>query len=79
MTDYVAKDVVLQTLTKIGYNKTFYVVFDKADGEEREMDAMMIQPDRPVFKEVENMSVIDIWKEEWRSFNVNRVKQIVTE
>ena len=40
---------------------------------------MMIQPDRPVFKEVENMPVIDIWKEAWRSFNVNRVKQIVTE
>ena len=79
MTNYVAKDVVLQTLTKIGYNRTFHVVFDKADGEEREMDAMMIQPDRPVFKEVENMPVIDIWKEAWRSFNVNRVKQIVTE
>ncbi len=79
MGNYVAKDVVLQTLTKIGYNKTFHVVFDKADGEERKMDAMMIQPDRPVFKEVENMAVIDIWKEAWRSFNVNRVKKIVIE
>ena len=56
MNNYVAKDVVLQTLTKIGYNKTFHVVFDKVDGEEREMDAMMIQPDRPIFGEVENMA-----------------------
>ena len=78
MNNYVAKDVVLQTLTKIGYNKTFHVVFDKVDGEEREMDAMMIQPDRPIFGEVENMAVIDTLKEAWRSFNVSRVKKIVT-
>ena len=78
MTSYIAKEIVQETLTKIGYNKSFKVVFDKSDGTEREMDAMMIKPEKPVFKKTDNVPVIEIWKEEWRSFNLNRVKQIVT-
>jgi hypothetical protein len=78
MTNYIAKEIVQETLTKIGYNNSFKVVFDKSDGTEREMDAMMIKPEKPVFKQTDNVPVIEIWKEEWRSFNLNRVKQIVT-
>ena len=72
-----AKETVINTLNKIGYDKPFSVTFAKVNGEVRKMKAMMPTPDEPKSEIPENMPVWDIDKDAWRSFNLNRVIELV--
>ena len=68
-----AKRTVLETLSKIGYEKDFVVTFIKKDGTPRTMNAKMTVPETPKFEEP---VVIKVWEttiEEWRSFDPSRV------
>ena len=68
-----AKRTVLETLSKIGYEKDFVVTFIKKNGEARTMYAKMPVPENPKFEEPVVIKVWDTAKEAWRSFDPSRV------
>lgn len=75
---FMPKSKVMEKLKAIGYEQEFWVTFAKSDGTFRTMIAVMPTPDRPVFDTPNNMPVIDVEQEQWRSFNLSRVYNITT-
>lgn len=73
-----AKRTVLETLSKIGYEKDFVVTFIKKNGEARTMHAKMPVPETPKFEEPVVIKVWDTVKEAWRSFDPSRVTTITS-
>lgn len=75
---FIPKSRVLEALQKIGYDTMFHVTFQKSDGTFRTMCATMPKPDKPQFQVPDNMPVVDLEKDAWRSFNLSRVTMITT-
>lgn len=75
---FIPKSRVLETLKMIGYDNMFHVTFQKTDGTFRTMCATMPKPDKPQFEVPDNMPVMDLDKDAWRSFNLSRVTHITT-
>jgi hypothetical protein len=75
---FIPKSRVLETLKMIGYDNMFHVTFQKTDGTFRTMCASMPTPDKPQFEVPDNMPVMDLDKDAWRSFNLSRVTDITS-
>ncbi len=75
---FIPKSRVLEALQKIGYDTMFHVTFQKSDGTFRTMCATMPTPVPYTFELKDNMPVVDLDKDQWRSFNLSRVTMIST-
>lgn len=73
-----SKRTVLETLTRIGYEKEFMVTFIKKDGSARSMICKLVAPDAPKFGEPPVIPVWDVVKDAWRSFDPSRVTCITS-
>lgn len=66
------KQLVQDKLNMMGYGTPFTIIFEKADGSQRKMKAMMEKPTKPIDYS-KPIAVKNIDEGKWGSFKVDKV------